>query len=140
MIPLPFLITPTNVVIAGLAALLGVASLTTLWYRHQTTSLTAELITLKQSNQLLADTQAQQVILFTTTVNKQNESIQAFKRASDKQVQEMGKVQIKVDSMRAVGEQQIAELRKTKVDKFTCEQSMAFLVSQTKSLQWGVPK
>lgn len=140
MNPWSFLLKPTNVVIAILAALSAVFGGTAYILKLKNTALTAQNTAQAREAQIYVTTHNQQIKLLTDTIDRQNTSIVAFKQTGDKQVQEMTKVQTKVDNMRITAEQQLIEMRKKPVVNLTCDQSIEFLVQQSKLLKFGAPQ
>jgi uncharacterized protein HemX len=138
--PWDFLLKPTNIIISALLIALGLSSGVAYYMYHQNINLHEEVAVQKRENQIYVETHNQQIKQLTATIDGQNASIDAFKKSGDKQVAEMGKVQVKVDNMRVTAEQQLAELRKKNTSNYTCDQSIQFLVDQSKVLTWGAAK
>jgi uncharacterized protein HemX len=128
--PWDFLLKPTNIIIAALLIAAGLSSGIAYYMYHQNLSLHEQLAVQKRENQIYVDTHNQQIKLLTATIDGQNASIDAFKKSGDKQV----------DNMRVTAEQQLAELRKKNTSNYTCDQSIQFLVDQSKVLTWGAAK
>jgi uncharacterized protein HemX len=138
--PWDFLLKPTNIIISALLIALGLSGGIAYYMYHQNITLHEQLAVQKRENQIYVDTHNQQIKELTATIDGQNTSIDAFKKSGDKQVAEMNKVQTKVDEMRITAEQQLAELRKKNTANYTCDQSIQFLVEQSKVLTWGAAK
>lgn len=131
---------PKNILIAILVAVATVASGTAYYFFHQNITLHEQNAVQKREAEIYVATHNQQITLLTDTITKQNASIDAFKKTSDKQTQEMGKVQSKVEQMRVTAEQQLAEMRNRNMVNLTCDESIDFLIQQSKELKWGVQK
>ena len=140
MDPLSLLLKPTNIIILLLLVASTVSGGIAYYYHDKNISLHEQIAVQKRDNQIYVETHNQQIALLTSTIDKQNDSIATFKQASDKQVQEMGKVQSKVDNMRITAEQQLAEMRKKPMAALTCDQSIDFLIQQSKVLTWSARK
>ena len=138
--PWDFLLKPTNLVISVLLLTAGLSSGIAYYMYHQNLTLHEQVAVQQREYQIYVETHNQQIKLLTATIDGQNSSIDAFKKNGDKQVIEMGKVQTKVDQMRVTAEQQLAELRKTNSATYTCDQSIRFLIDQSKVLTWGAAK
>ncbi len=134
--PWDFLLKPTNIIIVVLLLGIGVSSGTAYYLYNQNLTLHERVAVQKRENEIYVQTHNQQIAHLTTTISHQNASIDAFKKNGDKQVIEMAKVQNKVDEMRLTAEQQLAELRKKNMTSYTCDQSIQFLIEQSKIINW----
>lgn len=133
-----FFAKPTNIFVTLLVALTVLFGGTAYYFYHQNITLEEQLAVQKHDNQVYVETHNQQIKDLTSIIDTQNAAISQFKQTGDKQVQEMGKVQSKVDQMRVTAEQQLAVLRQQNVANLTCDQSTQFLIQKAKTLTWGV--
>jgi flagellar biosynthesis chaperone FliJ len=138
-IPSMFL-TPTNVIIATLVVAGGIATGAAYYYHDRSELLSGVNDNLQQTMKQYVALHNDQVDTLKKVIDGQNTSIDQFEATSDRQMTEMVSVKTKVDQMKTLSEQQLAEARKVNLSNLTCAQSIDWLSNQSQTLNWRVVK